>query len=166
MNKAAIDAVKSRRPQFAARCMFVFKTVPFERLVCVLPSGREMSYPYASIRWIWPPWDSEEKIEQLHFWTIEQKTYHWIQTHTYGGSLVENICQASCRDILASRMLSMAKHNLPVMLHVHDEVGIMVKDKNVRKAKALMSNIMKTPPPWAVGLPLDEAGYTAKRYKK
>ena len=166
VNKAALQAIKSRKPQFAARCMFVFKTKPFERLVIVLPSGREMSYPYASVRWIWPPWESEEKIEQMHYWTIEQKTYHWVQTHTYGGSLVENICQASCRDVLASRMLLMDRHNLPVVIHVHDEAGVLVKDVNVKKAQKLVSNIMSSPPPWAVGLPLGQEGYTAKRYRK
>jgi len=63
-------------------------------------------------------------------------------------------------------MLLMARHNLPVMLHVHDEIGVMVKDMNVKKAKKLVSNIMSTPPPWAIGLPLDEVTYVAKRYKK
>ena len=166
VNKAAITAIKTRKPQFAGRCMFIYRTHPFERLVCILPSGKEMSYPYASVRWIWPPWESEEKIEQIHYWTVEQKTYHWGQSTTYGGSLVENICQASCRDVLASRMLSMAKDKLPIVLHVHDEVGVMVKDKNVKKAEKLVTRIMSTPPPWAIGLPLSEEGYTAKRYKK
>ncbi len=166
VNFAAIKAVETSRPQAAARCLFIYKQVPFPRLVCILPSGKEMSYPYPSIKWIWPPWDSDEKIKQLHYWTMEQKTYHWVCKSTYGGSLVENICQASCRDILASKMLAMKKYYLPVCGHVHDEAIIIVKNKNRKKAVKLVSKIMSTTPVWAVGLPLAEEGYAARRYRK
>ncbi len=97
---------------------------------------------------------------------MEQKTYRWICKSTYGGSLVENICQASCRDVLASKMLAMKKHNLPVCGHVHDEALVIVKNRNKKRAKKLVSKIMSTTPVWAVGLPLAEEGYTARRYRK
>ena len=125
-----------------------------------------MSYPYPSIKWIWPPWESDEKIEQLHYWTVAQKTYKWSVTNTYGGSMVENICQAGCRDTLSSKMLALKKHGLPIVLHVHDEVGTLVKNRNKKKAVKLITKIMSTAPPWAVGLPLAEEGYTARRYRK
>jgi DNA polymerase len=166
VNYAAIKAVETSRPQSAARCTFIYKQFPFPKLICILPSGREMSYPYPSIKWIWPPWDSDTKIKQLHYWTVEQKTYRWVCKSTYGGSLVENICQGSCRDILCSRMLAMKKKKLPVVLHVHDEAGALVKIENKKRAVKLMSKLMSEAPPWAVGLPLSEEGYAARRYRK
>ena len=166
VNRAAITAVKDKTATSVGRCTFIFKRVPFERLVCILPSGREMSYPYPSIRWIYPPWESEDKIEQLHYWTVAQKTYKWSVTNTYGGSMVENICQGSCRDVLCSKMLVAEKHGLDIIMHVHDEMMTEEDyDKADRKSEVL-DNIMSVPPPWALGLPLSGEGYVAKRFKK
>ncbi len=166
VNKAAIKVVRERTTITVGRCTLIFRTMPFERLVFILPSGREMSYPYPSVRWIWPPWESDEKIEQLHYWTVAQKTYKWSVTSTYGGSMVENICQGSCRDVLCSKMLMAERRGLAIIMHVHDEL-MTEEDYNKADLKSeILDNVMSIPPPWALGLPLKGEGYIAKRFKK
>ena len=166
VNRAAIEAVKNNTVTVVGKCTFIFKRQPFERLVCILPSGREMSYPYPSVRWIYPPWESEDKIEQLHYWTVAQKSYKWSLTNTYGGSLVENICQGSCRDVLCSKMLMAEKRGLSIIMHVHDEMMNESDYKVADKKAVTLDKIMSTSPPWAIGLPLSGEGYIAKRFKK
>ena len=166
VNKAAIKVIKEKTVITVGRCTILFKSSPFERLVFILPSGREMNYPYPSVRWIWPPWESEEKIEQIHYWTVAQKTYKWSVTNTYGGSLVENICQGSCRDVLCSRMLAAERRGLAIIMHVHDEMMTEEDYKDADRQSVVLDEIMSTPPPWALGLPLSGEGYIAKRFKK
>jgi len=166
VNKAAIKVVRERTTITVGRCTLIFKTVPFERLVFILPSGREMSYPYPSVRWIWPPWESDEKIEQLHYWTVAQKTYKWSVTSTYGGSMVENICQGSTRDVLCSKMLMAERYGLCIIMHVHDEMMTEEMYRKAERKSEVLDSIMSVPPPWALGLPLAAEGYIAKRFKK
>ena len=166
VNAAAIKVIQEKTVIVVGRCTIVFKRVPFERLVFILPSGREMSYPYPSVRWVYPPWESEEKIAQIHYWTVAQKTYKWSVTSTYGGSLVENICQASCRDVLCSKMLVAENHDLQIIMHVHDEMMTEEYYDQADHKSEILDNIMSVPPPWALGLPLSGEGYIAKRFKK
>jgi len=166
VNNAAITTIQKGGAHNAGRCTFIFKRVPFERLVCILPSGREMSFPYPSVRMIWPPWDSNQKIAQIFYWTVKPPTYKWQCVSTYGGSLVENICQGGTRDVLCSRMLKLERKKLPMVIHVHDEVGAEVRDLIKIRAQRLIDNVMSKTPPWAPGLSLKSEGYISKRYKK
>lgn len=166
VNRLAIKAVQVGGRQFVGRCAIEVRGLPFHRLVITLPSGREMSYPYPSVRMVWPPWDSDEKIPQLHYWTVDQRTYSWKNTSTYGGKLVENMTQGACRDVLCSRMLRLDKKDFPLILHVHDECGGEVKEENKDRAQQFMDKVMSTTPPWAGGLVLKGEGYVADRYRK
>lgn len=166
VNKAAIRVIREGGTATVGRCTFMRRAVPFDRLVCVLPSGREMSYPYPSVRMVWPPWEAKEKIPQIFYWTVKPPTYKWQCVSTYGGSIVENMSQGGTRDILCSRMLKLEKKNMPMVIHVHDEVGAEVRDSQKLRAQKLLDKVMSEAPPWADGLPLKGEGYVAKRYKK
>ncbi len=166
VNKAAIAVIQEGGAKTVGRCTFMRRAVPFDRLVCTLPSGREMSYPYPSVRMVWPPWESDTKIPQIFYWTVKPPAYRWTCVSTYGGSIVENICQASTRDILCSRMLKLERKNFPMVIHVHDEVGAEIRDAVSVRGQRLLDKIMSEAPPWCPGLPLKSEGYIAKRYKK
>jgi DNA polymerase bacteriophage-type len=82
-----------------------------------------------------------------------------LETELYGGLLVENIVQATARDILASCLVRLSEY--PIAFHVHDEI---VFDGDVDET--VIKQIMETPPDWCKDLPLKVAAITAPFYVK
>ena len=88
-------------------------------------------------------------------------TKKWEKLETSPGRLVENIVQATARDVLCY-----ALHNLrdyPVVMHIHDE--IVVEDDGSLSLDEL-SKIMGQTPPWASGLLLRADGDEMDYYRK
>ncbi len=50
----------------------------------------------------------------------------WLRMDTYGPKLVENIVQATARDLLAETMLRLDQAGYWIVMHCHDEVVIEV----------------------------------------
>lgn len=87
----------------------------------------------------------------------------WARMGTYGGKLVENICQSSSRDVLAEAMPRIESAGFEIVLTVHDEVVTeCALDRSVDELSALLAEV----PTWAPGLPLAAAGFEADRYRK
>ena len=94
---------------------------------------------------------------------LNQTTHKWERVRTYGGKLVENIVQATARDILGVVMLRARAAGLPVVFHVHDEIIVEAPEgRTLEEVRALFS----APVDWAPGLPLRGDGYTTPYYKK
>jgi len=72
----------------------------------------------------------------------------------YGGKVVENICQAVARCIIAEQLVHIAK-KYKVALTVHDAVTCVVKKREAESARAYIEEAMRTAPAWAEGLPLN-----------
>lgn len=70
----------------------------------------------------------------------------WMRERTYGGKLVENIVQATARDVLASAMLRLERAGYPVVLTVHDEIVCDVPMS--RGSLAEFEAIMTQRPSW------------------
>jgi DNA polymerase len=90
----------------------------------------------------------------------------WTQQRTYGGKLVENITQAVARDVLADVMLTLHARGHELLGSVHDEVLL---EANEVHAEALLEEtlmLMRTPPSWAEGLPVEAEGFVSPRYRK
>ena len=81
----------------------------------------------------------------------------------YGGKVVENVCQAIARCIMAEQMLMISK-KYRVLLTVHDSVVCCVKDSELDKAAAYVSECMRHTPDWAKGLPVRGDVETGKNY--
>ena len=64
--------------------------------------------------------------------------------------LIENIVQATARDILGAKMISLAEANLDILFTVHDEIIIDPK----AGAFDLFQAILNAPVDWAPGLPV------------
>jgi DNA polymerase I-like protein with 3'-5' exonuclease and polymerase domains len=52
------------------------------------------------------------------------------------------------------------------VLHVHDEIVLEVPEAHADAALARLLEVMRTPPAWADGLPLDSKAKVMRRYGK
>lgn len=76
----------------------------------------------------------------------------------YGGKVIENLCQALARCVIAEQLVKINKR-YKVVLTVHDAVACIAKLDEAEEAKAYVEMCMRTAPAWAGGLPLNcEAG--------
>ena len=131
-------------------------------LFCRLPSGRVLTYPYPKLKPRETPWG--EIREQVHYMNVDGQTGKWVETHTYGGKLSENIVQAISRDLLAEALLRVDAAGYPVVLHVHDEVvsEVHAMTENADAFCALVAHS----PAWCPDLPIHVEGWRGKRYRK
>jgi DNA polymerase len=85
----------------------------------------------------------------------------WDRLDSYGPKFVENIVQATSRDILCYAMKTL--RCCRIVMHVHDEL-IIEADPSV-SLDAICKQMGRTPP-WTPGLILRADGYTTPFYKK
>ena len=89
---------------------------------------------------------------------------HWARIDTYGPKLVENIVQATARDLLAEAMLAADAAGYPIVMHCHDE--LIVEAPIGHGSLTALCNLMGIAPAWAKGLPLRADGYECDYYRK
>ena len=81
------------------------------------------------------------------------------RTRIYGGKVIENVCQAIARCIIAEQMLKIGK-KYKVVLTVHDAIACVVPEAEVAEAQAYVEECMRWTPEWATGLPVNcESGH-------
>ena len=128
-------------------------------LLAKLPSGRYLTYFH-------PKLEGEGYDMKISYMGDYRRTPAsppiWGKVFSYGGKFVENFTQAFARDVMAYGMQPAEDAGYAIVLTVHDEE---VTESEGGTAEEL-SAIMATVPPWAEGLPLAAAGFTATRYKK
>ena len=151
VDRAVMDAVtrktttKTHGIIFSARNGMLFIT---------LPSGRSLAYV-------------KPKIGENRFGgdciTYEGVggTKKWERLDSYGPKFVENIVQATSRDILCYAMQTL--RCCSIVMHIHDEVVI---EADRRMSLQAVCNQMGRTPPWASGLQLSADGYETDFYKK
>lgn len=88
------------------------------------------------------------------------------RTKLYGGLLTENVVQALARVIIAEQMLKIHDAGYRIVTMAHDEIVIIAKKKDAKKALDFMIKTMSTAPDWAPGLPLAAEGDFANCYSK
>jgi len=81
----------------------------------------------------------------------------------YGGKVVENVCQALARCVIAEQLVKINK-KYKVVLTVHDAVACISKKEEAPVAKEYVETCMRTSPTWAVGLPLNCESGMGKSY--
>ena len=80
-------------------------------------------------------------------------------TKIYGGKVIENVCQALARCIIAEQMLRINKR-YKVVLTVHDAVACLAPKGEVEEAVKYVEECMRYRPDWCKDLPLNcEVGY-------
>ena len=154
VDKAAITAVRERTKTRTHGILFTYKS---GILFVTLPSGRDLVYVKPKLR--------------LNKFGREGLTYEgigltkkWERIETYGPKIVENIVQATARDLLAEALIRLDQAGFDIVAHVHDEVICEVR-KDQSSVEEVCS-LMSVPPGWANGLPLIAEGYECEFYQK
>lgn len=88
-------------------------------------------------------------------------TKKWERLESYGPKFVENIVQATSRDILMYAMKTL--RCCSIVAHVHDEV--IIEADPYMSLEAVCDQMARVPE-WAKGLLLRADGYTCDFYKK
>jgi hypothetical protein len=81
----------------------------------------------------------------------------------YGGKVVENICQAVARCVIAEQMVRIAKR-YKVVLTVHDAVAGIAPEAEAEAAQQYVEECMRWRPAWAATLPLNCESGVGKSY--
>ena len=131
-----------------------------KNLMIKLPSGRDLVYKNAGL--VPGKWGQEAIIYE----GLDQDTGKWSLQDTYGGKLVENIVQATARDVLADTMLRLDRAGFDIIMHVHDEVVLEAETRNAERLAGIVTNMMREDIPWAAGLPLGAETFIASYYQK
>ena len=85
----------------------------------------------------------------------------WERIESYGPKFVENIVQATARDLLAHAMQNL-KHK-EIAMHIHDEIVI---EAPIKLSVEEVCKRMSQAPTWAKGLLLNADGYECEFYQK
>lgn len=154
IEKAAIGSIKDHKDRQVGRIGVSFSS---NTLWLQLPSGRRLAYV-------------KPKLQPNRFGRLSI-TYEglgqnnkWSRIETYSGKLVENITQATARDLLAEAMWRIENVGLDIVGHVHDEVILEVEEDGVTVED--VCQIMNQNPKWADGIVLNSAGYQGVYYFK
>lgn len=151
VDRAATEAVRYKRITSTHGITFVCQS---GMLFITLPSGRRLCYVKPKI--------GENKFGgQCITYEGVGSTKKWERLDSYGPKLVENIVQATARDILCSAMQTL--RHCSIVMHVHDE--IVIEADPCVSLKAVCEQMGRTPP-WAKGLLLRADGYETDFYKK
>ena len=153
VDKAASTCVRERTNTETHGIRFIYQS---GIMFIVLPSGRKLAYvkPKMGV--------NRYGNESVTFEGVgEQKK--WMRIESYGPKFVENIVQATSRDILAEAMLRLHAAGHKIVMHVHDEVVI---EAPVGTSLEDICNVMGQAPAWANGLLLRADGYVCDFYKK
>ena len=121
----------------------------------VLPSGRKLAY-------IKPRLQPNRFGRMAVTFEGLNAVNKWVRTETYSGKLVENITQATARDLLVEAMRRMELAGLEIVAHVHDEV--IIESTIGKTTVEEVCSIMNQNPPWAEGFPLFSAGYKGVKF--
>jgi len=151
---AAMKAVREQTTTQVGRVRFQYSA---GFLFITLPSGRRLAYARPRFA------QNQFGREGLTYQGVGESR-KWLRMDTYGPKLVENIVQATARDLLAEAMLRLDQAGYRIVMHCHDEV--VIEAPNHQGSVEEVCQLMAIAPSWADGLPLNADGYQCAFYKK
>lgn len=151
VDSAVKKVMKERKPQSAGGVRIFYQS---GMLFITLPSRRNLVYVKPRI--------GENRFggESVTYEGVGG-TKKWERIESYGPKFVENIVQATARDILMYAMKTL--RHCEIVAHVHDEVII---EADPCMSLDVLCEQMGRVPPWAEGLLLRADGYVCDFYKK
>lgn len=151
VDRAVKRVVKEKRTQMVRGVKFFYQS---GMLFITLPSLRRLAYV--------KPCMGENRFggESVTYEGVGS-TKKWERIESYGPKFVENIVQATARDILVYALKTL--RHCSIVGHVHDEI-IIEADPSV-SIDTICKQMAKVPP-WAKGLVLNADGYICDFYMK
>lgn len=151
IDRAVKKTIKERMPQSIYGVKIFCQS---GMLFITLPSGRNLAYVKPHI--------GENRFggESVTYEGVGG-TKKWERLESYGPKFVENIVQATSRDILIYAMKTL--RCCSIVAHVHDELII---EADPRMSLDVLCEQMGRTPSWAKGLLLRADGYVCDFYKK
>ena len=151
VDSAVTEAVQRRTSAKTHGIRFTYRS---GMLLITLPSGRNLTYikPKIGTNSFGSPCVTYEGIGG---------TKKWERLESYGPKFVENIVQATARDILCYAMKTL--RHTDIVMHIHDE--IIIEADPQMSLQAVCGQMGRTPP-WAPGLLLRADGYETQFYRK
>ena len=151
VDRCVKETVKKRVPTETHGIRFIYQS---GMLFIKLPSGRQLSY-------VKPRMGENRFGGEAVTYEGVGGTKKWERIESYGPKFVENIVQATSRDILMYAMRTLS--HCFICGHVHDEL-IIECGKEV--SVDVICKQMGRTPPWVSGLLLRADGYECEFYKK
>lgn len=151
VDRAVMTAVRERTATEAHGIRFSCQS---GMLFIMLPSGRRLSY-------VKPRIGTNQFGSDCVTYEGIGGAKKWERCDSYGPKFVENIVQATSRDILCYAMQNI--RYCPIVMHIHDELVIEV---DMPVSIEDICTLMGKTPPWANGLLLRADGYETDFYKK
>lgn len=151
VDRAVMEAVKYKHTTTNYGLTFSCKS---GMLFITLPSGRKLAY-------VKPKIGTNKFGGSCITYEGVGGTKKWERLDSYGPKFVENIVQATARDILCYAMKTL--RCCSIVMHIHDELVIEADPKV--SLDSICEQMGRTPP-WAKGLLLRADGYTTPFYKK
>ena len=151
VDRAAMEAVRFKHTNETHGITFSCRS---GMLFITLPSGRQLAY-------VKPKIGTNKFGGDCITYEGVGGTKKWERLDSYGPKFVENIVQATARDILCYAMQTL--RHCSIVMHIHDEVVI---EADPRMSLDAVCDQMGRTPPWAKGLQLRADGYETDFYKK
>ena len=171
LNACAIEAVTRGPGAAAVPCGKVSWAQRGRFLHVKLPSGRFLSYadPRVEVKTVEGTRADGTtysfEAPSIRYMGVDSQTTQWTSQYTYGGSLTENIVQATARDLMRDAMLRLeASGTYETVLTVHDE---LVAESDADKGSVQeFANLVSAIEPWAEGMPVKAEAWRGVRYRK
>ena len=151
VDRAVMEAVRYKHTTSSYGLTFSCRS---GMLFITLPSGRNLAY-------VKPKVGTNKFGGECITYEGVGATKKWERLDSYGPKFVENIVQATARDILCHAMKTL--RCCSIVMHIHDELVI---EADPRMSLDAVCEQMGRTPPWAKGLLLRADGYATPFYKK
>ena len=151
VDRAVMEAVRYKHSTSSYGLTFSCRS---GMLFITLPSGRSLTY-------VKPKIGTNKFGGECITYEGVGATKKWERLDSYGPKFVENIVQATARDILCYAMRTL--RCCSIVMHIHDE--LVIEADPSMSLDAVCEQMGRTPP-WATGLLLRADGYATPFYKK
>ena len=151
VDRAVMEAVRYKHSTSSYGLTFSCRS---GMLFITLPSGRNLAY-------VKPKIGTNKFGGECITYEGVGATKKWERLDSYGPKFVENIVQATARDILCYAMRTL--RCCSIVMHIHDE--LVIEADPCMSLDAVCEQMSRTPP-WAKGLLLRADGYATPFYKK